>query len=458
MKVSSSLKTKRMIMFWSKLFIVCIQTACYAWLWYNYYKDMMPVDYWRRGNWAIVALYAMFIIVFSRAFGALKVGYLKTWDIMYSQMLTILCVNGVTYLQLSLINGDWKFLENSEPMFLLCLVDFVIVLIWALFMRWIYAIIYPPHEMLLIYGDISPDAIIRKLESRNDKYHVKEKVALSTGMDSILERILQYDAVLVGDIPVQDRNVFVKYCFEKDIRCYGIPKITDIMIRNSESIDLFDSPLLLFRNNGLTYRQMFIKRAMDIVISLAGIILSSPIMLIIAVFIKLYDHGPVFYKQKRQTLGGREFDILKFRSMIVDSEKHGARLAKEHDDRITPVGKVIRRLHFDELPQLFNILKGDMAFVGPRPERKEITEEYSREIPEFPFRLKVKAGLTGYAQVYGQYNTVPYDKLKLDLTYITNYSIWLDIKLIILTVKILFQKEKSEGVDDAQKTALKQNA
>lgn len=455
MKISSSLKTKRMIMFWSKLFIVLLQTGIYGWLWYGHYKDMMPVKYWERGNWAIIALYGIFIIVFSRAFGALKVGYLKTWDIMYSQMLTIICVNGVTYLQLELINGDWKLFENSEPMVLLCAVDFIIVLCWALFMRWIYAIIYPPHEMLLIYGNISPDAIISKLESRKDKYHVKEKMPLSAGMDNILERILQYDAVLVGDIPVQDRNVFIKYCFEKDIRCYGIPKISDIMIRNSESIDLFDSPLLLFRNNGLTYRQMFVKRAMDIVISFVGIILASPFMLIIALAIKLYDHGPVFYKQKRQTMGGREFDILKFRSMIVDSERHGARLAKEHDDRITPVGKIIRRLHFDELPQLFNILKGDMAFVGPRPERKEITEEYTKEIPEFPFRLKVKAGLTGYAQVYGQYNTVPYDKLKLDLTYITNYSIWLDIKLIILTVKILFQKEKSEGVDDEQKTALK---
>lgn len=455
MKISSSLKNKRMIMFWSKLFIVFLQTGIYGWLWYNHYKDMMPVEYWRRGNWVIVGLYGLFIMVFSRAFGALKVGYLKTWDIMYSQMLTILCVNGVTYLQLSLINGDWKFLQNSQPMFLLCLIDFVIVWIWALFMRWIYAIIYPPHEMLLIYGDISPTSIIRKLESRKDKYHIKEKMALNEGVDNILERILEYDAVLVGDIPVHDRNTFIKYCFEKNIRCYGIPKITDIMIRNSESIDLFDSPLLLFRNNGLTYRQMFVKRAMDIAISLIGIILSSPIMLLIAAAIKLYDHGPVFYRQKRQTINEKEFDILKFRSMVVDSERQGARLAQKDDDRITPVGRVIRRLHFDELPQLFNILMGDMAFVGPRPERKEITEEYSKVIPEFPLRLKVKAGLTGYAQVYGQYNTEPYDKLKMDLDYITNYSVWLDIKLIILTVKILFQKEKSAGVEDAQKTALK---
>ncbi len=455
MKISSSLKTKRMIMFWSKLLIVIIQTGMYGWLWYNHYKDMMPVAYWHRGNWAVIGLYAVFIMAFSRAFGALKVGYLKTWDIMYSQILTILCVNGVTYFQLSLINGDWSLLENSRPMWLLSLADFTIVLLWAIFMRWIYTIIYPPHEMLLIYGDISPDWIIHKLESRKDKYHVKDKAALSAGVESILEKMLHYDAVLVGDIPAEDRNKFIKYCFEKDIRCYSIPKISDIMIINADNIDLFDTPLLLFRNNGLTYRQMFLKRCMDIGISLVGIVLASPVMIAIALAIKIYDKGPVFYKQKRLTLGGREFDILKFRSMIVDSEKHGARLAKAHDDRITPVGKIIRRTHFDELPQLFNILLGDMSFVGPRPERKEITEEYAKEIPEFPFRLKAKAGLTGYAQVYGQYNTVPYDKLKLDLTYITKYTIWLDIKLIFLTVKILFQKEKSEGVEDGQKTALK---
>ena len=455
MRSASSLKTKRMIMFWAKLFIVLVQTGMYGWLWFHHYKDMMPVEYWNRGNWAVVALYGVFILVFSRAFGALKVGYLKTWDIMYSQVLTIFCVNGVTYLQLSLINGDWKFLENSEPMIRLGCYDFVLVLIWALFMRWIYAIIYPPHEMLLIYGNISPNAIIRKLESRGDKYHVKEKVALSAGVETIYERILRYDAVLIGDIMVEDRNRFIKFCFEKNIRCYTIPKISDIMIRNSESIDLFDSPLLLFRNNGLTYRQMFVKRAMDIGISAFGILLASPVMLLIAACIKLYDKGPVFYKQTRQTKDGTEFKILKFRSMIVDSERQGARLAKANDDRITPVGKVIRRLHFDELPQLFNILAGDMAFVGPRPERKEITEEYTKKIPEFPFRLKVKAGLTGYAQVYGQYNTVPYDKLKLDLTYIEQYSVWLDLKLMLLTLKILIKPESTEGVDGNQVTAVK---
>ena len=177
--------------------------------------------------------------------------------------------------------------------------------------------------------------------------------------------------------------------------------------------------------------------------------------LVIALPIKLYDGGPVFYKQERLTQDGQTFMIYKFRSMRVDSEKDGARLAMKNDNRITPIGNILRKLHLDELPQIINIFKGEMSVVGPRPERKEIADQYAKEIEEFPFRLKVKAGLTGYAQVYGKYNTTPYDKLKLDLYYIQNYSFFLDIKLILLTVKILFQKENTEGVESWQTTASK---
>jgi lipopolysaccharide/colanic/teichoic acid biosynthesis glycosyltransferase len=174
---------------------------------------------------------------------------------------------------------------------------------------------------------------------------------------------------------------------------------------------------------------------------------------VIAIAIKLYDRGPILYRQERLTRDEKPFWIYKFRSMKVDSEKAGARLAAKGDDRVTPVGRIIRNIHFDELPQLFNILKGDMSMVGPRPERKVIADQYTERIPEFPFRCKVKAGLTGYAQVYGKYNTTPYDKLKLDLTYIENYSFWLDIKIMLLTFKILFQKENTEGIDVDQVTA-----
>ena len=217
---------------------------------------------------------------------------------------------------------------------------------------------------------------------------------------------------------------------------------------------LVDTPVFLSRNIGLQADQRFVKRTMDLLISGVGIIIASPFMLIIAIAIKLYDHGPVFYRQVRLTRGGKQFMIYKFRSMKIDAEANGAQLAKKDDDRITPVGKVLRNLHLDEIPQLFNVFMGDMSMVGPRPERPEIFEKYEESVPDFDFRLKVKAGLTGYAQVYGKYNTTPIDKLKLDLTYIQEYSYRLDLKLLLLTFRIVFRKESSEGVDKKQRTAL----
>ena len=229
------------------------------------------------------------------------------------------------------------------------------------------------------------------------------------------------------------------------------PKISDILIRSSDSIHLFDTPLLLSRNSGLTFEQKFLKRTLDVVLSLLVLIVTSPIMLVIAIAIKLYDGGPVFFKQKRCTKDGKVFEIHKFRSMIVDAEKEGISVpATDRDPRITPVGNIIRATRLDELPQVFDILNGNMSIVGPRPERVEHVEKYTEEVPEFQYRLKVKGGLTGYAQIYGKYNTTPYDKLRLDLMYIQNYSILLDLKLIFMTIKIIFMKESTEGFKDIE--------
>lgn len=444
---------KRIFMFWASVLFVAAQTAIYAWQWYNIYANIVLVKYYRRGNWAIIALYALYCVLFLKIFGGFKVGYLRNMDALYGQALAIFFQNVAAYLQLALL-GLWRFGTHLEHFVYLVIIEAGLAILWTLLTRHLYAKIYPPHQMLLIYGDISPQNLISKLDSRQDRYQIRETIRLDAGMDAILEKIKEYDTIIIGDIPSHERNQFLKFCYWHEIRCYSIPKISDIIITGSDRIDLFDSILMLSRNNGLTIGERFFKRLMDIVISLAACVILSPIMLIIMIAIKAYDHGPIFYTQERITKDGKPFQILKFRSMIVESEEEGARLASANDDRITPVGHIIRRTHFDELPQLFNILKGEMSVVGPRPERREIFEQYEESIPEFKFRLKMKAGLTGYAQVYGQYNTVPYDKLKLDLTYIEEYSFWLDVKLCFLTVKILFQKEKSEGVDDSQTTAL----
>ena len=445
---------KRLIMFLASVLVIGIQTANFAWVWFNRYnyRNIIGSLYWRRGNWALIGLYALLVFMISKLFGALKVGYMRVLDVILSQILSVLAANIIFYIQLALI-GRWRFMQHSLPMIILTLVNLVVVIAWVFFSRWIYAVIYPPRQSILIYDQHDPDRLLKNLSSRKDKYIISEAVFLGSGIDYIRSRIDHYDGVILGDLPAHERNLLVKYCFEKNIRCYSSPKISDIMIMSSEKIHMFDTPLLLFRNRGLTVEQQFIKRIFDVTASAIGLIVLSPLFLIISLLIWGYDRGPVFYRQDRLTEGGRVFRVLKFRSMRVDSEKEGARLAMKEDDRITPVGRVLRNIHFDELPQLLNILKGDMSIVGPRPERPEIAAEYTKAIPEFEYRLKVKAGLTGYAQVYGKYNTTPYDKLKLDLTYIENFSFFLDLQLIATTVKILFQKENTEGVEQWQKTA-----
>ena len=448
---------KKIIMFFASVIIVAIETLIFTYIWYNFYLSREIIGrLFVRGNQVVIGFYVLMLYFFYKIYGGFKVGYLRVFEVIYSQILSVLCVNFITYLQLCLI-GRWRLGEHSTPMIIMTGIDMLIVIIWVVGMRFVYTRLYPPRQMLMIYGERNPKELCDKFETRADKYTIREMVSVSLGVETIKEKINGYSAIIIGDIPSHIRNVLLKYCFEKDIRCYSIPKLSDILLRNADEIHLFDTTLLLSRNLRLTAEQLFFKRLLDIVFSLVMLVIASPFMLLIAIAIKIYDGGPVFYKQPRLTRDNQIFMILKFRSMKIDSEDQGAQLAKKKDDRVTPVGKVIRRIHFDELPQIFNILKGDMSLVGPRPERPEIATSYGDIIPEFEYRLKVKAGLTGYAQVYGKYNTTPYDKLKLDLTYIETYSLKLDLKLLMLTFKILFQKENTEGVEVWQRTAGQEN-
>lgn len=346
-----------------------------------------------------------------------------------------------------------KHFETWIPLFYMFLIQIVASIIWAIICTRVYIATYPPKKVLLIYGDRPISGLICKLKSRTDRFIISDSIHIDQGLDFIKAKIPSYEGVVICDLPSHDRNVLLKYCYDKSIRTYTSPKISDILIRSAENQHMFDTPLLLSRNSGLTLEQRLGKRVLDIALSLAALIIFSPIFVLTALAIKLQDGGPIFFFQKRVTINGKEFFICKFRSMIVDAEQDGKSLpAIDNDPRITEIGRFLRATRIDELPQLFNILKGDMSIVGPRPERTEHIEAYCSEIPEFSYRLKVRGGLTGYAQVYGKYNTTAYDKLKLDLMYIQNYSIKLDIEIILKTIQVLFEKESTDGFSIEQRT------
>ncbi len=431
-----------------------LQVALFAFTWYEAYVPTIPPEnlFFNRGNWALIGLYGLLLYFFTHIFGGYRIGYLRITEIGFSNALAIICCNVIEYFELCLVTNDYVLVE---PMVVLTLVEITFILPYGYFVRKWYVHMYPPRKMIVIYGEYEPDDLIAKINTRKDKYDICAMASINMPWDKLKEKISNYKAVVLCDLPGQTRNEILKFCYKESIRVYVTPKISDVILRGADEIHLFDTPLLLSRAQGLTIEQRFMKRTMDIVLSLLGLIILSPFMLITAIMIKAHDGGPVFYSQPRLTRDGKEFKILKFRSMGMNSEEDGARLAMKDDDRVTPIGRIIRPIHFDEIPQLINILVGDMSIVGPRPERQEIADEYSAYIPEFPLRLKVKAGLTGYAQVYGKYNTTPYDKLKLDITYIEKYSIWLDIKLLLMTMKVIFQKENSEGVNSDQITAMK---
>lgn len=417
----------------------------YAITWIGYYnRFVLQAPFYRRGNWVMVFLYAVLLTFFMTTYGGFKIGYLKNGNLIYSQIMSVGFANVFTYVQIAVI--DKRFV-NPGYILLMTLGDIIFIVIWTLIFQIVYKNIFPPRKMLFIEGDRRDYHLMDKINGREDKYEICDVISYKEKIDVIKEKILQYDAVIIGDMPSHARNIFLKYCYYTGIRSYNVPKISDILLKNSDELTLFDTPLFLSRNTELSIEQQVMKRLEDIMVSLIMLVIFSPIFLIAAVSIKCTDGGPIFYKQRRLTKDGREFMIYKFRTMIVDAEKQsGPMLATEKDPRILPIGRLLRATRMDELPQILNILKGDMSIVGPRPERPELAKKIEEKIPEFSYRLKVKAGLTGYAQVYGKYNTTSYDKLKLDLMYIRKYSILLDLKLILMTPKIMFLKESTEGV------------
>ncbi len=443
--MKSLINFRKTVMSIIKLLIIASITFCFIQVWVTSYTDSL---FSRNGNYVVIFSFVFILVIFCSLYSAFKIGIYRVHELIYSFSLSIVITNFLMYLELSLIARE---MVAIAPLLINVAFQILIAFIGCLCANTVYFKLYSARKLVAVFGD---DATGFKLINRMS--HIPERFKIerglnvnSTSLEDIKKAILPYEGVIICDIDKNIEKQIYSFCYAQRKRIYMLPAITDIIINHSYEIQIGDTPVIMSRNRGLTTEQRITKRIMDLVISLIALIITSPFMLIAAIAIKLDDGGPIFFKQNRITKDGKIFNVLKFRSMIVDADKDGAKKAEVGDNRITKVGKIIRACRLDELPQLINVLKGDMSLVGPRPERIENVYEYSKEYPEFELRHKVKGGITGYAQLYGKYNTSPKDKLNMDLIYIETYSIIQDIKLIILTFKILFMKESTEGFDSS---------
>lgn len=426
--------------------MIAVQASMIFYILHDIYNRDFRTQLYTRGHLFVMAIYIAVFILLGKVFGGILVGIRRNGEVLFSLVFTSLLSNLVFYMILMMYS--FKF-PTPVPVLGVTGLQIFFGGLWIQGTGTVYRRLFKPYDVLLVYWGKATDNFVAKLKTRRDQFRIVDSVEAVRPLSEIFEKISKCDTVMLWDLPTSMRNTVFKYCYENAKRIYIMPKISDIILNGSKPVHMFDTPLLLTEGSPLQYEERVLKRMMDFVLALVLVLVTTPIMLVTALCIKLYDGGPVLYKQVRCTKHNRKFEIYKFRSMVVDAEKSGAPLlAKEHDTRITPIGRFIRKVRIDELPQAFNVLKGDMSFVGPRPERPEFIQKYVQDMPEFVYRTKVKAGLTGYAQLYGKYNTLPYDKLKLDLYYIEQYSLWLDLKLLILTVKILFTAESTEGVKE----------
>ena len=434
MKISN--RYENLVRFVLSFIIWALVSAVWGFVWFCFYAETILQPFYFRGDVLVIFIYSLLLYFFSRFYGKYQIGLRKKGDAIFSGILALIFCNAYAYTQTSLLYG---WIAPAMPIIAMTLVQSLFIFAWGIIGGKFFAKAFLPRELLMVYGgEHLAGSLQQKMMQYKEKYAVRTAIDIAEGLEKITEMSKDYDGVILCDLPSELRNDLLKFCFLCGKQTYTTPKIPDILLRGASEMELFDTPLLHCTNGGFTTLQRFVKRLMDIFFALFGAVAALPFVVLIIPAVKLYDMGPVLYRQQRLTKNGRVFWLYKFRSMIVDAERLcGARLAEDDDDRVTPVGKVLRNLRFDELPQLWNILKGDMSVVGPRPERPEIASKYQKEMPEFEYRLRVKAGLTGLAQTVGRYNTTAYDKLKMDLAYITNYSVRQDIKLIFMTVKIV---------------------
>lgn len=446
-------KKKNIIKKVYRIFSVLLAFLSAIGLWY---WNISP--YWKEEYKGYMTLFIIGIAFtalywfFAKMYQAQKIGIYRLTELTYFQFLSFGIADAFLFIATILwFHGFDKIQILSY--FLGFAVQMILIVGMIFVCNRLFAKYDEPRKVMIIYGKDDYIEFLRKIKAKKTRYEIMGVYDDEAPMELIKDTLQECESIYLYEVNKDVKRELTLYCntLGKDI--YITQDIDDLVTMGFDISHTFDTPFIRTKREPVKWYYPLVKRSVDFLCSGIALIILSPIFLIVAVAIKLYDGGSVFYKQVRLTQGHREFYIYKFRSMITDAEKNGARLASQNDNRITPVGKIIRATRLDELPQLINILKGDMSIVGPRPERPEIEKVYLETLPEFGMRLQVKAGLTGYAQVFGKYNTTPYDKLKLDLLYINQRSLFLDLKLILYTIKIIFVPESTEGIEEGKVTA-----
>lgn len=436
---------RRGIVFLLKIGIVLLTSAPF----FIILTEFIRNPFYGRGNHVGMGLYAFLFIMLGIPYDAFKIGISRIRELIYSFTITILITNFIVYLILALMS---RTVINPIPMIILIIGQIIVMTLYFFLANKIYYHIYPSRNTVIIHANTDYEKHIAiKFAYREDRYNIRAVLTQDDDFDSITKAIDENNTCILGQVNMEIRHKILNYCYDKNKRLFIMPTIDDIVMQNAHVTQIGDSLLYLIKNRPLSLEQLIIKRFIDIVLSLVFLLITSPILLLVSLLIKMTDGGPIFFKQERYTRNAETFDIIKFRSMIVDAEKDGAQFTVENDSRITSIGKIIRKTRIDEIPQFFNVLKGDMSIVGPRAERIENVDAYTNYVPEFAYRLKVKAGITGYAQIYGKYNTSPEDKARMDIHYIETFSLFNDIKLMMTTIKILFQEESTEGFKNEKK-------
>ena len=449
-------KRERARYLWTEIMLlinILLITACFAIGWMHFYQKNLAVTYLQKGIAVIVLLYIVLYVLLGRVFLAFTINTPHKLEIIYGQFLTEFSVDFIMYFVTFLLMKGFPYVW---PMLLILLVQLLVSIIWTYIVHTVYIKTVVPLKALVIWDNKDYFDELYESYSMDHRFKIVGSRHISECIDHYDEVLKGIEVVMLIGVHSHPRNKMLKYCIGNDIKMFIVPRVGDIVMSGAKRIHILNFPTAYIERYNPSPMYSIIKRSFDILSSAIMLLITSPIMLIVALLIKR-DGGSVLYKQNRLTKNGKVFQLLKFRSMKMDAESDGiARLSSGvHDDRVTPIGKIIRKYRIDELPQLINIIKGDMSVVGPRPERPEIAEQYERSLPEFSFRLQTKAGLTGLAQVYGKYNTNPNAKLIMDLQYIAKASVIEDLSIIFATIKVLFQKDSTDGVKHGQTTALR---